>query len=189
MQVTNIVCKVDVELAVESQHCAIYRGNTITLSKSGLTIFLTQDQEEIICKGNFSEDLSDFLSREFGKTIHVTPRISQLTGARTFKKQRNTVTDLLRNLDEKCSISKLFVYQGKHAITLYQRDKLSPLLWQRGSIDRIHFVCLLFKANEGKITGKIQAGRCGKEYFTTFIVTEFGEKSREFLNVLSEQQG
>ena len=69
MQVTNIVCKVDVELAVKSQHCAKYRGNTIALSKSGLTLFLTQNQEEIICQGNFGEDLSDFLTQEFGKTV------------------------------------------------------------------------------------------------------------------------
>ena len=188
MQVTNIVCKVDAKLPVEIQRCAIYRGNTITLTKSGLTIFLTQDQEEILCQGNFSENLSNFLTLELGESIRVTPRISQLTGARTFRKERNTVTDLLRNLDEKCSISKLFVYQGKHAITLYQREKLAPLLWQRGSIDRIHFVSLLFKANEEKITGKIQVGRCRQEYFTTFIITEFGKKSREFLSTLGEQR-
>lgn len=188
MQITNIVCKADVKLPVERQFYGKYRGNTIHLTKSGATLFLTKNQEEIICDINFGSDLSEFLTQKFREPLRITPRISQFTGARTFKREKNTVTDLLRNLDEKCAISKLFVYQGKHCITLYTSNQLSSLLWKRGSIDKIHFVSLLFKANEGKITGKIQVGRCGLEYFTTYIVTDFGKKTLAFIEVLEQQQ-
>jgi hypothetical protein len=185
MQINNIVCRISAPFGFipKDERKKIYRDNVIYFTSIDATIFIKHNIETIFEKVNFAQDLSEHVSNTFEKDFQVTPLIIQLVGSRTFRKRQNTVTDLLRNIDQQCRISRIYLHHTVHDVTPIDLN----LLWKRGAIDRMHFQFIIFKAAENKITGKIQ-GVSGCEIFTTFVLGGFGKAAQHLVEALEEEK-
>lgn len=186
MQVNNVVCRCDkLSIPKREKPCTFnYRGNRAQIGKSSVTIFVRKKNiHNIFFEINFAEDLSVALSEHFQAAISVRPRISNVQGSKTFNFERTgkRLRNFISELNEITNIDELRISQEQNVFSPIALGRLlEDETWEN------NFMGATVKANKGKLTCKIQINKDKSKFLGSFIITEFGEVTQKFNQMLQK---
>lgn len=183
MRISNVVITNfgDIDLPVTNEIFTKYRGNTVRISKKHFTGFCTKNIKKIFGELNTAWDFSRFLSWVLEEPVIVQVKLCSMV--------------CVQNTPSNCSgvevqnfVKKVFAIGGKNRwIEVKQGNLGYDLVFTDSILNKPldSSICALqFKTNNDKVHIKIQFSALRKNFYKQAIVSDFGEKTLQILDLM-----
>ena len=188
LKINNIICKGIVKhklknISLKSKTIQFY-GNTLTLTKSNYTLYLTKDIRELIVNRNLHNHLKYRIECEYNGAIDgLDVEVTNIHHSGTLHHNASSlISSFLPELNAQFSIEEIEITQEQN---IPSKTSLKAIL----QADNLNFLSLKLILAKHKATLKLQINKQKTKTTATLIISEFNEDTLNLVEFLDKQNG